>query len=666
MQIQFINEWLANDFTRAFSWTLIHSLWQGLAAAIIAGLIIFCTKRSTAGLRYNLLSGVFLLFIAAAFFTFFTKYYSYNDAGVTAQASGQVKEVATVTSATSTQATQPFYKSFTDTFGFYFEQNAPLVVLVWFMVFIVQCLKLFSGFYYIQGLRRRGLSAPPEEWKEKLETLCSKLGIRQTVQFMQSQMVQMPVVLGYLKPIILVPIGMLNNLPAEQVETILLHELGHIRRRDYLINLLQSFAETVFFFNPAIKWISGIIREEREACCDDIVVDFTSNKTTYLQALVNFNDQTNTNNSYAMALGGRQTSLLNRVKRMLTYENNKLNIMEKVILVSGLVLFTAFSMVNTKEIKVMSAPAILAAKVEQPFTDKQAAKDAVTLSTEKEIAPAETPTDLQTAVAVSADTVPKTSGSYNHISTRIFTDGNAKNKESLEIIIQEDNGKKIKAKKVDGKITELYVDGKRIAESEMGSYKEVIQEIEDALQRSEEARIRGDEARQRGDEARRRGEEARQRGEEARKHGEEIRERAEDTRSKNKEISIRADETRKRNEDISVRSEEARKRGEDARMRGEEARARGEEARKRGEEARVRGEESRKQIEQIIDELKNEKVITDTDNLSFKLSNSTLIVNGVKQNDALHNKLKKFVDKEGGVLNYSKSENSIRSFINKN
>ncbi|HEX8334864.1 MAG TPA: M56 family metallopeptidase, partial [Segetibacter sp.] len=604
MQINFVNEWLANDFTRAFSWTLIHSLWQGLAAAIIAGLIIFCTKRSTAGLRYNLLSGVFLLFIAAAVFTFFTKYNSYNDVAATPQASVQVKEVPAITSATTTQTIQPFYKSFTDNFGFYFEQNAPVVVLVWFMVFIVQCLKLFSGFYYIQRLRRRGLSTPPEEWKEKLDMLCSKLGIRQTVLFMQSKMVKMPVVIGYLKPVILVPVGMLNNLPAEQVETILLHELAHIRRKDYLVNLLQSFTETVFFFNPAIKWISGIIREEREACCDDIVVDFTSNKTTYLQALVNFNDHTNKNNSYAMALAGRQTSLLNRVKRMLTYENNKLNIMEKVILVSGLVVFTAFSMVNTKEIKVLSAPVVLASKViEQSFVNKQALQNAVVLSTGKEVvAPEETQPELKAAEMVNQDTVPATGNrNYSNISTRIFKDGSTNNNEAVEIIIHNDDGTNYKAKKINGKITELHVDGKRIAESEMSKYKEVIQEIEDALIRGEEARIRGDEARVRGEEARVRGEEARIRGEEARKRGEEAR--------------VRGEEARKLGDEASRRGEEARKRGEEAMKRGEEARVRGEEARVRGEEARIRGEETKKQVSQIIDELIKQNVISNADNL---------------------------------------------------
>jgi beta-lactamase regulating signal transducer with metallopeptidase domain len=631
MQISVINEWLANDFTRAFSWTLIHSLWQGLAAAIVAGVIIFCTKRSTAALRYNMLSGVFVLFIATACITFFTKYNAYNEAAaVTPQASAVTVETSANTSY-ATPIIQPFYKRFSDSIGSYFDQNAPLVVLIWFMVFVVQCLKLCSGLYYIQRLRSRGLAEPAEEWKEKLEALCSVLGIRQSVLFMQSHLVKMPVVVGYLKPIILVPTGMLNNLPVDQVETILLHELAHIRRKDYGVNLLQSFAETVFFFNPAIRWISTIIREEREACCDDIVVAYTSNKTTYLQALVNFSDQTTKVDGYAMALAHRQTSMLNRVKRMLNYENNKLNIMEKVILLSGLVVFTAFGVVNAKETRVMKAPAIVSSTVStQAVISEADASNTVALPAAM-VTPKQAETNKLVEAPVDEDTTRKTKKpNYRFfISTSRNTEDKS-NGEFIDIVVQDENGNKTyKAKKVNNKITEFYVNDVRVADADLGKYKQVIDQAEEALQRGEEARIRGEEARVRGEEARKRGEEARKRGEESRKHGEEA----------------------------MVRGEQARKRGEEAILRGEEARKRGEEARIRGEEARVRGEEDRKIVSDIVDELVQEKVITDRENLKFTLSNTTLEVNGIKQSTALHNKLKKFV-KEGDEISYSSSGSS--------
>src|SRR5688500_19438873 len=117
---------------------------------------------------------------------------------------------------------------------------------------------------------------------------------------------------------------MLSQLSPPQVETILLHELAHIRRRDFAMNLLQRFAECIFFFNPFIVWISSRIREEREACCDDIVMEHISNKRSYLEALVSFRQPDFMVQGHAMALG-RNNNLLNRVKRIITQENRKLN-----------------------------------------------------------------------------------------------------------------------------------------------------------------------------------------------------------------------------------------------------------------------------------------------------------------------------------------------------
>jgi len=89
-------------------------------------------------------------------------------------------------------------------------------------------------------------------------------------------------VIGLVKPAILVPLGLLSNLPPGQVEAVLLHELAHIRRKDYLVNLLQSFAEAIFFFNPAVLWISSLIREERENCCYDIAIGGIKNKNKFI------------------------------------------------------------------------------------------------------------------------------------------------------------------------------------------------------------------------------------------------------------------------------------------------------------------------------------------------------------------------------------------------
>ena len=107
---------------------------------------------------------------------------------------------------------------------------------------------------------------------------------------LESAIVKVPVVIGLLKPVILLPLGLLSNLPPDQVEAVLLHELAHIRRKDYLVNLLQSFAEVVFFFNPALLWISSLMREERENCCDDVAISHIKNKKQFIHALVAFQE----------------------------------------------------------------------------------------------------------------------------------------------------------------------------------------------------------------------------------------------------------------------------------------------------------------------------------------------------------------------------------------
>src|SRR5258706_667642 len=92
-------------------------------------------------------------------------------------------------------------------------------------------------------------------------------------------------VIGWLRPAILTPVGMLAGLPVAQIEAILLHELAHIRRLDYLVNLAQGCVEAVMFYHPAVWWISSVIRAERENCCDDIVVDYTGDAREYAAAL---------------------------------------------------------------------------------------------------------------------------------------------------------------------------------------------------------------------------------------------------------------------------------------------------------------------------------------------------------------------------------------------
>jgi hypothetical protein len=157
--------------------------------------------------------------------------------------------------------------------------------------------------------------------------------------------------MGVFKPVILIPLGLITHLPAQQVEAILWHELGHIKRKDYLVNLLQSFAETIFFFNPAILWISSLVREERENCCDDIALSGSENKAAFLEALVSFQEYNNSTSHFGMAFPGKKNHLLNRVKRILHQQNKTLNTMEKSLLTLSMALVMLFILATARPVQ---------------------------------------------------------------------------------------------------------------------------------------------------------------------------------------------------------------------------------------------------------------------------------------------------------------------------
>ncbi len=345
---------IQDDIIQALGWTLVHSLWQGMLLAVMAGLIILLTRKSGAGLRYTLLVSLFCLFIGAAGFTFISQLHKARATlrpAVTVSAPGYNNasgEDYIISPVLNTEG-QEANNRFTDRFVSYFNTHAPMVVLIWFIIFSAKLVKLLANLGYVQRIRHYKTHAPSGYWKRKLRRMAEGLLIRQNVQLLESEIVSVPVVVGFLKPVILIPIGLIAHLPAEQVEAILLHELAHIKRKDYFVNLLQSVAETIFFFNPAVLWLSSLIREERENCCDDIAVAGTGNKTAFLDALVSFQEYTSNAAGYGMAFPGRKNHLLNRVKRILHQKNKTLNTMEKSLLTFSIALILLLTLTTARQ-----------------------------------------------------------------------------------------------------------------------------------------------------------------------------------------------------------------------------------------------------------------------------------------------------------------------------
>ncbi len=166
-----------------------------------------------------------------------------------------------------------------------------------------------------ERLRRIGVCAAPDCWQQKLRQLADRIQLSRPVVLLESCLTEVPAVVGFLRPVILAPVGLLAGLPPEQLEYILIHELAHIRRYDYLVNLLQSLAEDLLFYHPAVWWVSELVRAERENCCDDVVVAARGDARGLAAALAALEHYRWNAREAALAANGGH--LMNRIRRLL-------------------------------------------------------------------------------------------------------------------------------------------------------------------------------------------------------------------------------------------------------------------------------------------------------------------------------------------------------------
>jgi bla regulator protein BlaR1 len=340
MQNSFWSPFVSDGAVKAIYWTLIHSLWIGLIIALFCGVIIATTRKSTAALRYRLLCSLLVLFVFSIGFTYCIEARSNKLPSLPSPP--PIIVVIGADASAAQQAGTVLNRSIVDVTRGFLNQNANIIFMVWLVFFIFKSLKMISGLLHIQRIRNYKTQTVSEELKHRIELFAGQVGIRQAVRLVQSELVKVPVAVGWLKPMILLPVGIVFQLTPEQLDGILWHELAHIRRRDYLVNILQGIVETIFFFNPGLLWLSSLIRTEREACCDDMVLSRMDRRANYLEALLSFGYGEFKQPGFAMGLGsGNQ--LRDRLKRMINRENKRLGVVEKVVLVTGIVVFSAFA-----------------------------------------------------------------------------------------------------------------------------------------------------------------------------------------------------------------------------------------------------------------------------------------------------------------------------------
>jgi len=302
----------------ALGWTLIHFCWQAAAIALVYRLADLAMAKERTQARYVLALAALLGMLVASIGTLAYEESMYRH--------------STTVSASSVSAAKPSLQIIPRPLAVFDMPAAPrdtakllasdvMPYLDFFWIVGVLCLSVrtVGGWWLIRRLRHSALQKAPHTLRIGLDRIRLQMGIPRFVDLRLSNRIAGPLTVGVIRPLILLPITALTSLSPDQLEVVLAHELAHIRRADYFWNILQTMIETLFFFHPAVWWISHRLREQRELCCDDIAVETCHDPAVYATALLRLEEQRKTHLHLAMALDGNQSrmSLRARVLRIL-------------------------------------------------------------------------------------------------------------------------------------------------------------------------------------------------------------------------------------------------------------------------------------------------------------------------------------------------------------
>jgi beta-lactamase regulating signal transducer with metallopeptidase domain len=323
---------LAEETLRAVGWGLVHSLWQGALVALLYGCFASLARDAAANVRYVAACAALALMLALPATTAFV---SLRASGLPeargeslkgdvwaealqlrggAEGPGKAAPLKADGGA-GREAASP-REDFRRWAGERFDALLPALVWAWAAGVILLGLRVAGGWFSLKRLEE-GARPVAEEWREALARVARRVGVARAVRLCQSALVEVPTVVGHLRPLILIPASALTGLSPEQLEAVLAHELAHVRRHDYLVNLLQTAAETLLFYHPAAWWVSRRARAEREHACDDVAVRATGDVLLYARSLAQMEHlRRERGETPALALAANGGSLMQRIQRL--------------------------------------------------------------------------------------------------------------------------------------------------------------------------------------------------------------------------------------------------------------------------------------------------------------------------------------------------------------
>lgn len=308
----------------AIARTLLHFLWEGAGVAAALAAALWLGRRASAQARYAMACGAMAAMLAAFAGTLLWLWPQAPPVRVH-QAVRTVLPVRVALPDSAPAAVTGRAVNWAD-----------WAVPVWLAGVVLLSLRSVAAWLAAVRLKSKAVQAAPAEWQRRFEALLEMARVSRTVALLESCLTEIPVVIGSLKPAILVPASLFTGFPPDHLELILLHELEHIRRHDYLVNLFQSMVEDVLFYHPAVWWVSAVMRAERENCCDDAAVRARGDARGVAEALAALEERRWAAAQAAMAANGG--FLMNRIRRLLGTEVQRPSYWAAPLLTGGVVL----------------------------------------------------------------------------------------------------------------------------------------------------------------------------------------------------------------------------------------------------------------------------------------------------------------------------------------
>ncbi|OSZ79714.1 hypothetical protein CAP36_00150 [Chitinophagaceae bacterium IBVUCB2] len=299
------------NFFQSLGWAVLNSLWQLALLWVIYQVITAMFSNSRASAKSLLASSLLMIGFGWFVYTFITVYSS------NAVNEGSLSSVLTNTNENPA-------------LGGWLKQILPIASALYLILLVIPLLGFIRNYRYVQIIRQHGLTKINVEWRMFVTRIAGQMNIQKKVNIWVSELVSSPVTIGFLKPVILVPLAAINHLTPQQLEAVLLHELSHIKRSDYFINLIINFIQAILYFNPFVKAFVKIVEREREKSCDEMVLQFQYDSHEYASALLTLEKTSHINKPLAIAAAGKKNDLLNRIESILGVEKKQIFSFQRV------------------------------------------------------------------------------------------------------------------------------------------------------------------------------------------------------------------------------------------------------------------------------------------------------------------------------------------------